>query len=157
MKKILVILFFLSPGALYAQKMPDRGFNKIRIQDTSKTILAEINPVNHQPKPKAGLYYFWYGANLIHFTQGGYSGKLLNGEYNEYYLNKNLKEQGFFKAGLKDGIWKSWNEDGSLAQQATWKKGILLLPDSASFWRRLNIFRKREKQPPVDSLAKPKA
>lgn len=157
MKKIVVILFFLCPGVLYAQKMPDRGFNKIRIPDTGKTILAEINPVDHLPKPKAGLYYFWYDANLIHSTQGGYSGKLLNGEYAEYYLNKNLKEKGSFKKGLKDGDWRIWNEDGTLAQRATWKKGMILVPDSASFWRRFHIFRKREKQPAVDSIAKHKA
>jgi len=156
MKKILILIFFLIPSCLYAQKMPDRGFNKVRVTDSGLTIMAEIIPVDHPPKAKPGIYYFWYGANLIHATQGGYSGKLLNGEYDEYYQNKNLKQKGVFKKGLKDGDWKTWNEDGSLSRLATWKNGVIVLPDSVSFWKKLNIFRKRDGNPPVDSIAKPR-
>ncbi len=122
MKKLLII--FLLPLCAKAQKLPDFGVSKIRIVGTDKTILAEIYPVPNISTKSDKLYY-WYGSNLIHTTQGGFSGRLLNGLYTEYYLNKNLKEQGLFKKGLKDGPWKSWNEGGVLLQVIDWQKGVL--------------------------------
>ncbi len=157
MKRVtLILLFFLVSVASYGQKLLDMGFSKIRISEADKTILAEINPVNHNPKAHQDLFYYWYSANIIHSTQGGYSGQLLNGQYTEYYLNKNLKEQGIFKKGLKDGNWKDWNEDGTLNQTATWKNGMLVTKSPSPFWKKINIFKRRPKQLSTDSLAKPK-
>ena len=68
--------------------------------------------------------YWWFSNNQIQTTQGGYSGKLLHGEYTVFYANKNLKEQGHFIMGLKDGLWKNWNESGVLVSQYTFKAGI---------------------------------
>jgi hypothetical protein len=153
--KIILFPFFLliTIGSAYAQKMPEINYN-VRISEADKTIRAEINPIGSKPVAKPGLYYYWYGANIIHSTQGGYGGNLLNGQYNEYYLNKNLREQGIFKKGLKDGTWKAWNEDGTLSSTATWKNGIIVSDSSPSFWKRLNVFRKREKHSSADSSAK---
>jgi antitoxin component YwqK of YwqJK toxin-antitoxin module len=133
--------------------MPYMGLNKVRITEADKTIVAEIGPVNSLPKAKPNLFYYWYSANLIHSTQGGFSGTLLNGQYNEYYLNKNLREQGTFKNGLKDGTWKTWNEDGTLDKAATWKNGVIVTGTPPSFWKKLNIFKKRAKLP-ADSSAR---
>lgn len=69
--------------------------------------------------------YFWYGNNSISSTQGGYSGKLLDGQYSEFYDNKDLKEQGFFKSGLKDGSWKTWRENGVLLSMQNYREGLL--------------------------------
>src|SRR3978361_1257752 len=101
MKKILVLLFCLIPVYCVAQKLPDFGLNRIRIAQVDKIIQAEIDPVSSEPSVKSKLVYYWYSANAIHITQGGFSGKLLNGIYTEYYLDRNLKEQGRFKKGLK--------------------------------------------------------
>ncbi|WP_443946633.1 toxin-antitoxin system YwqK family antitoxin [Pedobacter sp. AW1-32] len=80
-----------------------------------------------QKKPQANVerIYYWYSGNQIRSTQGGFSGKLLNGLYNEYFLTKNLKEQGNFKMGLKDGLWSNWFENGHLSKVVHFKKGIL--------------------------------
>ena len=154
MKKILFIFFVIFSISANAQKLPDFGFNKVRIAEDDKTILAEIIPVNSNPKAKAHLFYFWYSANLIHVTQGGFSGKLLNGSYSEFYLNKNLAEQGAFKKGLKNGIWKSWNEDGTLNQVTRWKDGIIFVKKPSTFWKRFHIFKRKERQSVPDSLTK---
>ncbi|CAN5280424.1 hypothetical protein BH09BAC6_BH09BAC6_10840 [soil metagenome] len=152
MKKTLVLLFSLFSVYVYGQKLPDYGFDKVRISDSTKTVLAEIMPVTSAPAIKSNLYYFWYSANKIHSTQGGYSGKLLNGRYIEYFLNKNLKEQGTFKKGLKEGIWKSWNEDGMLRQVIMWKSGSVVTGQPYTFWEKLNIFKKNRPQQLPDSL-----
>jgi hypothetical protein len=123
MKKILILLLFISTAAA-AQKIPDYGFNKVRITDGDKTIQAELKPIKNAPDVETDRLYFWYGSNIIHTTQGGFSGRLLNGDYSEYYLSKNLKEQGLFDEGLKNGIWKSWDDNGNLIQLYTWQKGI---------------------------------
>lgn len=148
------MLFFFS-GAVYAQKLPDSGVNKIRINESDKTVLAEINPVNGSTRAEPGLFYYWYSANAVHSTQGGYSGRLLNGLYIEFYLNKNLKEQGAFKKGLKSGVWKSWNEDGTVNSVSTWEKGRLVPEGSRSFWKKLNIFKWKNSEHDADTLKKP--
>ena len=154
MKGILIILLLFISSSLFAQKLPDMGINKVRITETDKTILVEINPVNNTSTIKPGLFYYWYSANNIHSTQGGFSGKLLNGLYTEFYLNKNLKEQGIFKKGLKDGIWKSWNEDGTLSQTAKWRNGVIVSKASSKFWKKMNLFKRKAKRIAADTLAK---
>lgn len=127
MIKNFIYTAFLSiccANVLYAQKLPDFGLDRVRLTEAERTITAELLPVKHEPSIETDRSYYWYSGNQVQITQGGYSGKLLNGRYNEYYLNKNLKEQGEFKAGLKIGLWRSWNENGSLAQVINWKNGL---------------------------------
>jgi antitoxin component YwqK of YwqJK toxin-antitoxin module len=137
MKRIVFILSLLSAGSLFAQKLPDGGLNTIRIYESDKTVVAEIGEVSENPDIKPDLFYYWYSANAIHSTQGGFSGQLLNGRYTEYYLNKNLKEQGFFKKGLKSGIWKTWNEDGIIKQTSNWKLGVPVPDGPVSVWEKI--------------------
>lgn len=124
MKKWLII-FLLFAARLSAQKIPDYGFNKVRIVTNDKVIQAETIPVSSDPSLDNGKTYYWSSSNAIHATQGGFSGKLLNGAYTEFYSNKNIREQGHFNKGLKTGIWKSWNESGTLIQLYTWKDGVI--------------------------------
>jgi hypothetical protein len=105
---------------------------------------VEVNPVKRLPIVKTGLVYYWYSANQVHFTQGGYSGQLLNGVYTEYYQNKNLKQQGMFNRGLKDGVWKMWNKDGTLKEVVNWQEGIIGNGRKPSFWQRIDVFKKNE-------------
>jgi len=155
MKRILLILFCLIATYAPAQKMPDAGLNKIRITTADRTIVADIDPVPSFPSAKTLLFYYWYSSNEIHITQGGFSGKLLNGQYTEYYPDKSLKEQGQFKKGLKNGLWKNWNNDGTLQATSNWKNGVQSSNDKRPIWKRLNIFKKRKKQDTIDTLKKP--
>jgi hypothetical protein len=154
MKNILLILLFFLGHTAYSQKLPDDGSDKVRITQPDKIILAGIQPVSPDPSVKPGLFYYWYSAGAIHSTQGGFSGKLLNGQYTEYYPDKNLKEQGNFKKGLKDGVWNYWNQDGTLSGTATWKRGSEVTTRRPPLWKRLHLFRKRSN--PADSLKTPK-
>lgn len=74
-------------------------------------------------KAKLGHDYYWLAGRQINVTSGGYSGKLLHGNFSSYYLNKQLKEQGEFKKGLKIGEWKQWSESGSLQGRINYSKG----------------------------------
>ena len=158
MKRIILLVVLIS-GHAYAQKLPDMAYFKVRIADSNKTIVAEINEVSSMPSIKPNLSYYWYNANHIHKTQGGFSGKLLNGQYNEYYLNKNLKEQGLFKKGLKAGVWKSWKEDGTLIHSTNWNKGVIVPDSTVSFWKKLNFLQhlKKKKTTVPASSTKPVA
>lgn len=149
--KFIILLFFcfFSIGA-YAQDMPSYLLDKVRIVQLDQTIVAELQPVSVNIAAKPNLQYYWYSANIIHETQGGYSGRLLDGLYTAYYPNKNLKEQGRFKKGLKDGLWKAWKEDGSLQSTSNWKKGFEITGEKQSIWKRLPLIHKRRKS--IDSL-----
>jgi hypothetical protein len=67
--------------------------------------------------------YYWFSKDSIFTTAGGYSGRLLHGEYKVFYPDKSLRESGYFRYGLKDGPWKTWYPDGSLESVVYWKKG----------------------------------
>lgn len=124
MKIFTPILICLISCSAIAQKIPDLGLNKIRITYPDKTVQAEIVPVSSDPAIRSDRYYYWYSANQIKNTQGGFSGRLLNGSYSEFYLTKGLKEQGAFRNGLKTGVWNNWDEKGELQQTFTWSKGV---------------------------------
>jgi hypothetical protein len=123
MRYALIIVFCSASLTVCGQKLPAYGINRVRIADTSKMTVAEIIPVERSIRAAAADTYYWYGANQIQHTQGGYSGKLLNGLYTEFYLNKNLKEEGRYQEGLKSGTWKEWRADGSLIRSTGWKAG----------------------------------
>jgi len=81
-------------------------------------------------KPETDKNYYWYSNNQIKITQGGYSGRLLNGNYKAYYLDNNLKEQGIFENGLKNGEWLKWTPQGKIYEKAYFKEGVLHGPFS---------------------------
>jgi len=153
-KRLLAILLFIS-GYACAQDIPEMS-TKVRITAPDKTIVAEVNEVSEVTSPKTGLFYFWYYAGGIHSTQGGYSGKLLDGSYNEYYLSKALKQQGTFKKGLKNGKWKSWSEDGSLKEDILWKNGKVVKEEKIPIWKRLPLLKHKKTYPDTTSaIVKP--
>jgi hypothetical protein len=123
MKQFPLLLFLLCPVLLRAQRLPGDGTSQIRINDTDRMIRAGILTTAVSPKTRPDRLYYWYGSGGIHQTQGGYSGHLLDGTYEEYYLSKNLRTQGTYVEGLKNGSWKEWNEAGKMSRQVTWSQG----------------------------------
>jgi hypothetical protein len=139
------MLFFTASLPCLAQNLPDMGLYRVRITDTAGTTIFEIKPVNSPPRARPDRTYYWYDAGTIQATQGGFSGKLLNGSYDQYYRDKSLKEQGAFHKGLKVGTWKNWNRDGSLATITKWDKGKQLTESKVPFLKRLHLPKLRKK------------
>lgn len=127
---IFVLLHWaLAAGAQsYYKELP---VPRASINYPDHTITASLIPVKNKVRAKNDRLYYWYSANTISITQGGYSGKLLNGLYTDLYKNKNLKEQGSFRKGLKSGTWKRWTPEGKPEEMTSWKNGHL----SGSFIR----------------------
>jgi len=73
--------------------------------------------------PDSKKSYYWYAANKITKTQGGYAGKLLHGNYQKFIENDILQEYGQFKKGLKTGQWKEWYSNGRLKKVSQWQSG----------------------------------
>lgn len=97
------------------------------VQQEGKSLTFSIVESKNQKSKKFNINktYYWYKAQFVISTQGGSSGTLLNGNFNAYYLNKQLAEQGSFDRGLKNGIWKYWDDKGKLTRLETWKNGII--------------------------------
>jgi len=174
MKKLtLIIILLFGIGKLYAQRgyVPNnnaynQNYNnynqspsarpvnnvydmQIHITDSTQEITADIVPVKNDPKIKNDRYYYWYYNKIIHSTQGGYTGQLLNGHYIAFYPDKNLKEEGNFKAGLKDGTWKTWNQKGDLTNVTTWDEGIQV-QGGQSLWEKIPFVGKKGQQDKED-------
>lgn len=105
---IASIMLILSTQA-FSQK--DESLNQVKInyQDSIVTFYYTIKNLDRVSKNKT---YTWYKSEKIHNTAFGYSGYLLDGMYVSFYRNGQLKSQGNYKMGCKNGIWKSWDENG---------------------------------------------
>ncbi|RZK25597.1 MAG: hypothetical protein EOO43_05105 [Flavobacterium sp.] len=85
----------------------------------------QLKPYKNSPKiSEVKRQYHWYANNEIQVTENGYSGKLLNGLYTDFYENRNLREQGQFKTGLKHGEWKKWSLRGKILETINFSDGL---------------------------------
>jgi hypothetical protein len=120
----IMLVLVCTSGDADAQSYIDGMLShKITVHYPDHTVIAVVKPTD-MVSTQSDATYFWFSGNQINTTQGGYSGKLLNGEYQDFYLNKNLKEKGFFDRGLKTGLWKNWTDNGILKDAFTFKNGI---------------------------------
>ena len=74
-------------------------------------------------KTNAKLYYTWFKYNQVYVSQGGYDGRIVNGNYVCSYRTNNLKTKGSYKNGLKINKWCEWYGDGRLKEITSWKNG----------------------------------
>lgn len=123
MKKIYTcfLLFFISYLALYAQMFYKLKDIIISNQDTVIKTYILIKEKTFQPK--LDLTYYWYRPNQINKNKAGFTGNLVHGKYLVFNTNKQLIQHGYFKKGLKDGIWKEWDENSELIMITEWKNG----------------------------------
>lgn len=120
---LLTVLLCVFSAVVFGQyKTKDYLIPKVTLNYDDHKVVAYVKPVKI-----FGVFpdrqYHWVTGNQINVTQGGYSGKLLNGLYKDFYMNKNLKEAGSFNTGLKTGKWKSWTSDGVLKDEYKWRSG----------------------------------
>jgi len=122
---VLTIFFLCSSCALAQDRFSVQGYRHTIVYADFKATFQVAELLINTKKLKADKQYYWYSNNAIKITQGGYSGKLLNGTYLEFYINGNLKSQGTFLKGLKNGEWKSWGSDGFLSVSITYREGVM--------------------------------
>ncbi|PWS28861.1 hypothetical protein DHW03_03235 [Pedobacter yonginense] len=131
MKKTSFMMFFTM--LFVTQAFAQKSITSALLQSYSHTVnyswgkavfhlLPAEKQIEHTNLEK---HYFWYSGNVLNHTQGGFSGRLLDGDYSEYYNNNNLKVQGTFKTGLKHGAWRAWTEDGILQSVTHYKFGSI--------------------------------
>lgn len=69
--------------------------------------------------------YYWFKSGRIHNSLANAGGYVLHETCSKYYRSKQIAEQGQFNFGLKNGLWKSWYENGNLKTQEIWNNGYL--------------------------------
>lgn len=77
-------------------------------------------------KEKNRKYYHFVFRNRLYASQGGYTGKILDGLSTEFYFDLTMKSKGNYSLGLKDGKWKYWRQDGTIEKIENWKMGEFL-------------------------------
>lgn len=123
MKWLTVLLCFCCAGGVYAQKTMDLLVNnRVILHSDGYIIYADVAREPSKQKADTRLFYYWYSANDIKKTKGGFQGKLLHGQYTKFYANKNLHTQGKFKKGIQVGEWKYWYHNGELSEIKHWRK-----------------------------------
>jgi len=117
----LLLLSACKPQEL---KMIGNLGNRVRVSTADGFVYAELKPADVEIFTNDGRMYTWYDKGRINSSQGSYSGKLLHGPYLAYYeANKQLKEQGNYRYGLKTGKWLVWRSNGFLKESQQWYKG----------------------------------
>ena len=126
--KILFICFTicvsLIPGLSQRKLLKEIVENRITLNYADSSIIIFTLPLNKETSVSDEKLYYWYKANNIRTTRGGYDGKLLHGVFKQFYSNLNLHKKGSFKKGLKTGTWKTWYPNGELQEISHWKKGV---------------------------------
>ena len=82
MRYIYILVFISCFSNVFSQsylKEVNAASQKVTLNGTEQTIVAHLYPVNEEVHADPELFYYWYSANQVNRTQGGYSGKLLNG------------------------------------------------------------------------------
>lgn len=133
MKHPLICQLLLLLG-LFAFQL--NAFPQYTLPKTSKTFVMDLNTIDYiervsittaNPKRMTVIraaWYYWYLNNSVHYSQEGYSGKLLHGPYTSYFKNMNIRSAGAFRYGLMKGKWKNWYPAGRIKSVSHWRNGF---------------------------------
>lgn len=97
----------------------------VYINSPDSSVHAHVVNTASACKPQMGRRYYWYNMNTIISSEGGFSGRLLHGNYTSYFHNHNLKSQGNFENGLKHGIWINWFVNGRVKERTRYSHGLV--------------------------------
>ena len=129
-KQILVLLVF-TVGMVtnsISQKTKDVTPSMIReivLSNSDSTVTFYILIKNNSKHDlKNNVNYYWYVPETINKNKGGFAGNLLHGEYIVADNKNRLVTNGSFSEGLKNGIWKTWWDNGELRSSVEWKDGM---------------------------------
>nr|WP_299384792.1 hypothetical protein [Allomuricauda sp.] len=117
--RIPALLVALLCSSLIGKTNPQRKL--ISDKDYKYIFYVSIEPRDDYENDKS---YFWFKSGKIHSSFGGSNGDLLHGQYTKSSRDNIILEQGDFKEGLKDSIWKEWYPNGRLSKIIEWKQGF---------------------------------
>jgi len=98
---------------------------EIILRTNEGIIRIQVSGENKRISPKSDRFYYGYYMSRLFCKQGELQGKPLNGAFNRYDLKDNIIESGYFKYGLKTGLWKQLTSGGMLAETTEYRKGQL--------------------------------
>ena len=126
--KLLIATFvlILSQFAGIAGSKENKISNyEIIIRTSDGTICTRVLCEKKRINLKPDRFYYGYYLNRLFYKQGELQGKPLNGKFSRYDMNENIIESGYFKVGLKVGLWKELSAQGALTETKEYRKGIL--------------------------------
>lgn len=125
--KVLTIFLALVSGFLLISFSDPYTIKRI----SDANFRYEFYTTDKKIKTKSNKIYYWFKGGLIHNTQSGMTGELLQDKFIKMYHSNQLAEQGTFKKGLKIGLWKTWFTNGLLETTQKWSNGL----QSGNFFR----------------------
>ena len=78
---------------------------------------------------KQGEWTYIYTNNNQLAFEGDYKNGFEDGKHTYYYLNGQIKEQGKYSLGKKEGTWKKYDDEGNLKITLTYRGGTLIKAD----------------------------
>jgi hypothetical protein len=84
-----------------------------------------LAPEERLPQADLDRRYWWYGSGEVKSSQGGYSGRLLDGPYLLRTHEGDLLEEGQLTAGKRNGQWRGWYPGGALRGVRHYRAGQL--------------------------------
>ncbi|MFM2016882.1 MAG: hypothetical protein RL007_538 [Bacteroidota bacterium] len=125
MKKINYTLFGLIIGLFALNGFHKPTSSRITINTADSLVRTWGIDTKKNKRIQNDVTYYWFQNNLVHHTDGGYTGKLLHGSYQSVYPDGQLKIQGTFHYGVKEGEWKHWLPDGRIKETLQYSNGKL--------------------------------
>lgn len=122
-----IVLFLLTQHLYSSAQKLDKApkYRLLTLTPPGKTIKTRIS-YKKLSLDNINKYYYWFDGAAINCTQGGNSGYLLDGDYEEIsYPGKHLICKGSFTNGQKDGEWTTWFESGKIKTLENYKNGKL--------------------------------
>lgn len=120
---LLLLIGALPVLAQKAEKVIES--REVVIPATDSTILARVYVLDKKKKLESDKTYYWLNRNMINENQGTYLKNPLHGRYCVLDRNNKLIEQGLFKFGLKNGLWRRWYSNGNLKESFLYRDGVL--------------------------------
>jgi len=96
LKSKIIIPLFLSAFIFVAFSFKSSYDLKKRITD--KSFRYEFYTTHEKVNVKTNRFYYWFKGGAIHSSEFDYSGELLEGSYEKFYLSNQLAEKGSFSS-----------------------------------------------------------
>lgn len=128
--RYITLSLLLIIGCFHAEAKDELN-RKVTTSQDNYNLSFYISYQDTKISAKSDVVYYWFDSGRINQNVGGYSGHLLQGEYEKTTIGGSLIEQGTFYNGMKTGQWKLWDVSGNLIEVIQWKNG----KRHGAFWR----------------------